>query len=63
MVILILSGILVLTLGGCVCVLWAARGGPRWVRGVALTTLVTGELVRRAERAIRKPDSSGGDGS
>ncbi|MEV6419265.1 hypothetical protein [Streptomyces sp. NPDC051662] len=53
MAVLILSGVLVLALGGCVCVVWAARGGPRWVRGVAGATLAAGELVRRAKRTRR----------
>ncbi|MFD9035221.1 hypothetical protein ACFVZW_29400 [Streptomyces sp. NPDC059567] len=62
MAVLILSGVLVLAVGGCVCVVWAARGGPRWVRGVATVTLAAGQLVRRAGRTNR--DSSldrGGD--
>ncbi|WP_367325722.1 hypothetical protein [Streptomyces sp. HUAS ZL42] len=50
MAVLILSGVLVLALGGCVCVVWAARGGPRWVRAVAAATLAAGELVRRSGR-------------
>ncbi|MFD5323434.1 hypothetical protein [Streptomyces sp. NPDC127092] len=53
MVVLILSGVLVLALAGCVCVVWAARGGPRWVRAVAAVTLGAGELVRGARRASR----------
>ncbi|MFE5486179.1 hypothetical protein [Streptomyces sp. NPDC056527] len=50
MALLILSGVLVLVVGGCVCVVWAARGGPRWVRGVATATLAAGRLVRRSGR-------------
>ncbi|MEU6804092.1 hypothetical protein [Streptomyces neyagawaensis] len=46
MTVLILSGVLVLVIGGCVCVFWAARGGPRWVRAVATATLAVGELLR-----------------
>lgn len=53
MALLILSGVLVLAVGGCVCVVWAARGGPRWVRGVATATLAAGELVRRSGRTNR----------
>ncbi|MFD7975445.1 hypothetical protein [Streptomyces sp. NPDC059071] len=53
MVVLILSGVLVLALAGCVCVVWAARGGPRWVRAVAAVTLGAGELIRGAQRANR----------
>ncbi|MDT0611192.1 hypothetical protein [Streptomyces lancefieldiae] len=57
MAVAVLSGILVLVVGGCVCVVWAARGGPRWVRGVAAVTLAVGELVRGAKSSGR---SSGG---
>ncbi|WP_133909738.1 hypothetical protein [Streptomyces sp. NBC_00582] len=49
MILLVLSGILVLTVGGCACVWWAARGGPRWTRAVATATLAAGELARRAD--------------
>ncbi|MFF7279381.1 hypothetical protein [Streptomyces griseorubiginosus] len=55
MMLLALSGILVLTIGGCVCVWWAARGGPRWTRAVSAATLATGELARRAGRYDRNP--------
>ncbi|MFF7050872.1 hypothetical protein ACFY94_21140 [Streptomyces griseorubiginosus] len=55
MMLLALSGILVLTVGGCVCVWWAARGGPRWTRVVSAVTLATGELTRRASRYDRNP--------
>lgn len=65
MAVLILSGVLVLVIGGCVCVVWAARGGPRWVRGVATATLAAGELVRltkpagRSGRNTNQPGDSG----
>ena len=29
--VLVLVGLLVLVVGGLVCVVWASRGGPRWV--------------------------------
>ncbi|MEU6482542.1 hypothetical protein [Streptomyces sp. NPDC046887] len=51
---LILIGLLVLAVGGCVCVFWAARGGPRWVRAVSTVTLGASELVRARHRASRK---------
>ncbi|KOV76344.1 hypothetical protein ADL01_16420 [Streptomyces sp. NRRL WC-3618] len=53
-------GILVLVVGGCVCVVWASRGGPRWVRGVARLTLAAGEAVRSSSRSSR---NSGGRNS
>ncbi|MET9378138.1 hypothetical protein ABZX98_29075 [Streptomyces sp. NPDC002992] len=60
MAVLILSGVLVLAVGGCVCVVWAARGGPRWTRAVATATLAVGELVRRSSRTNRKSNADGG---
>ncbi len=45
---LALSVILLLTVGGCACVWWAARGGPRWTRAIATATLAAGELARKA---------------
>nr|WP_189149505.1 hypothetical protein [Streptomyces lacrimifluminis] len=59
-------GVLVLVVGGCVCVVWASRGGPRWVRGVARVTLTAGEALRRSSRSDRNSggqQSSSGDGS
>jgi hypothetical protein len=46
MLLLVLTGVLVLAVGGCACLVWAARGGPRWARGVAKATLSAGELLR-----------------
>ncbi|MEW1698650.1 hypothetical protein ACIQCR_28220 [Streptomyces sp. NPDC093249] len=45
MILLALTGVLLLALAGCVCVVWAARGGPRWVRAVSAVTLAAGRLV------------------
>ncbi|QKW09805.1 hypothetical protein HUT18_28745 [Streptomyces sp. NA04227] len=53
MTLLVLSAVLVLAVGGCVCVVWASRGGPRWVRAVAGATLAAGELARAAGRGRR----------
>ncbi|MEU6708331.1 hypothetical protein [Streptomyces wuyuanensis] len=47
---LIVAGILVLVVGGCACVFWAARGGPRWARVVAAVTLAVAEAVGRSGR-------------
>ncbi|MBX9398973.1 hypothetical protein K4749_36675 [Streptomyces sp. TRM72054] len=52
MAVLVLSVVLLLVVGGCVCVVWASRGGPRWVRAVAAVTLGAGELVRRSGRGV-----------
>ncbi|MEU5523129.1 hypothetical protein ACIQCD_03225 [Streptomyces sp. NPDC093250] len=46
MLIAVLSGVLLVVIGGCVCVVWAARGGPRWTHGVAKATLMAGEVLR-----------------
>ncbi|WP_181359272.1 hypothetical protein [Streptomyces sporangiiformans] len=56
--VLVLSGVLALVVGGCVCVVWAARGGPRWVRAVAAVTLAVGELVRKSGRSSGSRSSS-----
>ncbi|MFJ3906426.1 hypothetical protein [Streptomyces sp. NPDC090025] len=64
MIMLVLAGVVVLAAFGCGCVVWAARGGPRWVRGVAAVTLTAGELVRavqRSDRRRRNPTQSGND--
>lgn len=64
-IVLVLVGVLVLVVGGCVCVVWASRGGPRWVRGVAAVTLALGQVVRSSGRSGRgsssNSDSSSGD--
>ncbi|WP_329620917.1 hypothetical protein OG357_10575 [Streptomyces sp. NBC_01255] len=60
MILMVLIGVLVLAVGGCVCVVWAARGGPRWVRGVAKVTLLGGEVVRDHQRRSRKQQGDGG---
>lgn len=63
MVGLVLLGVLVLAAGGCACVVWAQRGGPGWVRGVATVTLAASELVRRSEKSRRRSlNRSTGDG-
>ncbi|MFE6818866.1 hypothetical protein [Streptomyces sp. NPDC057677] len=56
-----LAGVLVLTIGGCVCVVWAARGGPRWVRGVAAVTLTLGSILRDSNRRRGRGSNGGGN--
>ncbi|MFG2622366.1 hypothetical protein ACGFXC_32570 [Streptomyces sp. NPDC048507] len=51
---------LALAAGGCVCVVWAQRGGPRWVRAVAAVTLGAGELMRRSRKRRRRGGILGG---
>ncbi|WP_326570121.1 hypothetical protein OG539_41870 [Actinacidiphila glaucinigra] len=63
MFVVVLLGVLALVVGGCVCVVWAERGGPHWVRVVATVTLAAGELLRLSERNRRRSMSgTGGDG-
>ncbi|MET9879033.1 hypothetical protein ABZZ36_31035 [Actinacidiphila glaucinigra] len=63
MFVLVLLGVLALVVGGCVCVVWTERGGPRWVRVVASVTLAAGELLRQSGRSRRGSVSrTGGDG-
>ena len=63
MAVVVLLGVLALAVGGCVCVVWAERGGPRWVRGVAAVTRFAGELVSRSGKSgSTSRSSSGGDG-
>lgn len=63
MAVLVLLGTLALVVGGCVCVVWAERGGPRWVRVVATVTLTASELLRRSGKNRRRGlnRSAGGD--
>ncbi|MFC7262773.1 hypothetical protein [Streptomyces lutosisoli] len=61
MTVLVLLGVLALAVGGCVCVVWAQRGGPRWVRVVATVTLTAGELLRRSEKNRRRSPNRSSD--
>ncbi|MFD8234205.1 hypothetical protein ACFV20_20290 [Streptomyces sp. NPDC059696] len=62
MVVLILSVVVLLLIGGCVCVYWSARGdAPRWARGVAKVTLLGSEIARSASRSSRSRQSDGDD--
>lgn len=61
MLILVLSAILVLVVGGCVCVVWASRGGPRWARGVAYVVLTAGEVLRRSSTRSNRSSGQQGD--
>ncbi|GAA2407190.1 MULTISPECIES: hypothetical protein [Streptomyces] len=62
MLVLMLSVVVLLVIGGCVCVFWAARGdAPRWARGVAKATLLGSELARSADGSSRSRQSGGDD--
>ncbi|MEW2451459.1 hypothetical protein AB0896_28525 [Streptomyces parvulus] len=60
MILISLSALLLLVVGGCGCVVGAVRGGPRWTRGVSRATLPAGELMRDANRRPRGGGSIGG---
>ncbi|WP_031079672.1 hypothetical protein [Streptomyces sp. NRRL S-118] len=62
MVVLVLAGVLALAVGGCACVVWAERGGPRWVRVAAAVTLTAGELLRRSGKRGRGSTNHTTDG-
>ncbi|MFJ3669501.1 hypothetical protein ACIPSE_23905 [Streptomyces sp. NPDC090106] len=58
----LLLGLLVLVaIGGCVCVFRAERGGPRWVRIVARLTLAASDAARASAKRSRSSRSSSGD--
>ncbi|MET8113621.1 hypothetical protein [Streptomyces prasinus] len=65
MIVLVLLGLLALVAGGCACVVWAQRGGPRWARVVAAATLGAGELLRASgknrRRGLNESDGDGGE--
>lgn len=64
MILPVLLAVLALVIGGCVCVVWADRGGPRWARVVAAVTIAAGDLVRGTGRRRRRGviDGSGDSG-
>ncbi|WP_426366480.1 hypothetical protein [Streptomyces sp. E-08] len=59
MILYVLIGVLVVAVAGCASVVWASRGGPRWVRAVATVTLLGGEVVRAGQR--RNKSRTSGD--
>ncbi|MDN3020516.1 hypothetical protein [Streptomyces sp. S.PB5] len=61
MITLVLLGVLALAVFGCVCVVWAERGGPRWVRVVAAVTVGLGKLLDSSRKRARS--SSGNNSS
>ncbi|WP_306332239.1 hypothetical protein [Streptomyces sp. KL118A] len=56
MMIVLLYIVMALLAAGLAAVVWASRGGPRWVQGVAKATLVSAELVTSA---VKKSSRSG----
>ncbi|MFJ4525185.1 hypothetical protein ACIP4Y_30250 [Streptomyces sp. NPDC088810] len=60
--IFLLLGFLALAVGGCVCVVWAERGGPRWVRVVAFITRTAGELLSSGQKSRGRGSNTADDG-
>ncbi|MGV9882747.1 hypothetical protein [Streptomyces sp. NPDC003006] len=61
MMVLLLSVGILIAAAGLGAVVWAARGGPRWVHGVAKATTVAAELAASAAKKSRRGGSSSGD--
>ena len=61
--VLVLAGFLLLVVVGCVCVVWASRGGPRWVRVVSAVTLGVADVVKTLVRGMGSTKSGSGSGS
>ncbi|MEW1600917.1 hypothetical protein C1708_25915 [Streptomyces sp. DH-12] len=61
MILAVLSVVLILTVGGCACVVWAARGGPRWTHGAARATLAAGHVTTALLRSRRSAARGGSD--
>ncbi|MFD3835291.1 hypothetical protein ACFWWC_03415 [Streptomyces sp. NPDC058642] len=59
MTVLVLVGVLGLAVFGCVCVVWAERGGPTWVRAVAAVTVGLGKVLQSSGK--KRGGSSRGD--
>ncbi|CAM5521648.1 putative protein OS=Streptomyces alboniger OX=132473 GN=CP975_18315 PE=4 SV=1 [Streptomyces alboniger] len=51
MMVLLLGIAVLIAAAGLGAVIWAARGGPRWVRGVAKATTVAAELAAIAAKS------------
>ena len=62
MIVVVLLGVLVLVVGGCACVVWAERGGPRWARVVATVTLTASDLLRASGKKRRRGLNQGSQG-
>ncbi|MEU5885446.1 hypothetical protein ABZ835_01195 [Streptomyces sp. NPDC047461] len=61
MTVLVLVGVLGLAVFGCVCVVWAERGGPTWVRAVAAVTIGLGKALQSSGKKRGGGSSSGSD--
>jgi hypothetical protein len=59
---LLLLGVLTLALAGCVCALWADRGGPRWAYVVGKVTVTAGEVLLHLLKTRKRGSRSSNDG-
>ncbi|MEH0635088.1 MULTISPECIES: hypothetical protein [Streptomyces] len=60
--VLVLSLLVLLAVGGGICVHWTARGdAPLWARGVAGATDVLSELVLKANKTSSDRNGDGDD--
>ncbi|MFF3610908.1 hypothetical protein [Streptomyces sp. NPDC002580] len=63
MAVIVLLGVLLLVVLGCVCVFRDARGDvPRWVHVMAVVTLAAGEAVSHSGKRGRRGSGDGGGG-
>ncbi|MFD9461414.1 hypothetical protein [Streptomyces sp. NPDC060027] len=63
MTVIVLLGVLLLVVAGCVCVYRDARGGaPRWVHVVAVVTIAAGEVLSSSSKRGRSSGGGGGGG-
>ncbi|WP_399927489.1 hypothetical protein [Streptomyces kanamyceticus] len=60
MMVLLLSMGVLIAAAGLGAVVWAARGGPRWVHGVAKATTVAAELAAAATKNAATKKGRGG---
>ncbi|MET8687423.1 hypothetical protein ABZV77_24730 [Streptomyces sp. NPDC004732] len=63
MMIVLLYIVMVVVALGLAAMVWASRGGPRWVQGVAKATQVSADLFfSAARRSGRSNNNSGNSG-
>ncbi|GAA2994803.1 hypothetical protein GCM10020229_46150 [Kitasatospora albolonga] len=65
MIDLLLVALLAFVAFGCVCILWAERGGPRWTHGVVTAIRIltaTAEAFGKSNRRRATQPYVGGDG-
>ncbi|MEU6824049.1 hypothetical protein ABZ921_25750 [Streptomyces atriruber] len=61
MMLVLLYIVMAVLAAGLVAMVWASRGGPRWVQGVAKATMVVSELATAAVRKSGRSNSNSGN--